>query len=44
MKIGESAEDTVIREIQEEIEQKVEKLEFIRSYPYEKKRNVNAGV
>lgn len=37
MKIGESAEDTVIREVQEEIGQKVEKLKFIRSYPYEKK-------
>ena len=37
MKLGESAEETVIREIKEEINQDVESLEFIRSYPYEKK-------
>ena len=43
MKIGESAEDTVIREVQEEIGQKVEKLEFIRSYPYEKKEMLMLG-
>ncbi|MDE6642267.1 MAG: NUDIX domain-containing protein [Acetatifactor sp.] len=43
MKIGESAEDTVIREVQEEIGQKVEKLEFIGSYPYEKKEMLMLG-
>ena len=43
MKIGESAEDTVIREVQEEIGQKVEKLKFIRSYPYEKKEMLMLG-
>lgn len=43
MKIGESSEDTVIREVQEEIGQKVEKLEFIRSYPYEKKEMLMLG-
>lgn len=43
MKIGESAEDTVIREVQEEIGQKVEKLEFIRSYPYEKREMLMLG-
>lgn len=43
MKLGESAEDTVIREIQEEIGQKVERLEFIRSYPYEKREMLMLG-
>lgn len=38
MKIGESAEDTVIREVKEEIGQDVESLEFISSYSYEKKK------
>lgn len=37
MKLGESAEDTACREIEEEIGLKVEKLTFVRSYPYEKK-------
>lgn len=37
MKIGEAAEDTVVREVKEEIGQDVETLEFIKSYPYEKK-------
>lgn len=43
MKIGESAEDTVIREIQEEIGQRVEELKFIRSYPYEKREMLMLG-
>lgn len=38
MKIGEAAEETVIREVKEEIGQDVEKLEFIKSYSYEKKK------
>ena len=37
MKIGESAEESAVREIEEEIGLKVEKLTFVRSYPYEKK-------
>lgn len=43
MKIGESAEETVIREVKEEIGQDVEALEFIRSYPYEKKEMLMLG-
>ena len=43
MKLGESAEETVIREIKEEINQDVESLEFIRSYPYEKKEMLMLG-
>ena len=43
MKIGESAEETVIREVKEEIGQDVESLEFIRSYPYEKKEMLMLG-
>ncbi len=43
MKIGESAEETAVREIKEEIGQDVEKLEFIRTYPYEKKEMLMIG-
>lgn len=43
MKIGESAEETVIREVKEEIGQDVENLEFISSYPYEKKEMLMLG-
>ncbi len=43
MKIGESAEDTVIREVKEEIGQDVETLEFISSYSYEKKEMLMLG-
>ena len=43
MKLGESAEETVIREIKEEINQDVESLEFIRSSPYEKKEMLMLG-
>lgn len=43
MKPGESAEDTVIREIKEEIGQDVETLEYIKSYPYEKKEMLMIG-
>lgn len=43
MKIGESAEETAVREIREEIGQDVESLEFIRTYPYEKKGMLMIG-
>ena len=43
MKIGEAAEDTVVREVKEEIGQDVESLEFIKSYPYEKKGMLMLG-
>lgn len=43
MKIGESAEETVIREVKEEIGQDVDALEFISSYPYEKKEMLMLG-
>lgn len=43
MKIGESAEESASREIEEEIGQKVEELHFVRSYPYEKKEMLMLG-
>ena len=43
MKIGESAEDTVIREVKEELGLDVIDLEFIKSYPYEKKEMLMLG-
>lgn len=43
MKLGESAEETVIREIKEEIGLDVEELEYIHSYPYEKKEMLMLG-
>ena len=43
MKIGEYAEETVIREVKEEIGQDVESLEFISSYPYEKREMLMLG-
>lgn len=43
MKIGESAEESATREIEEEIGQKVQELTFIRSYPYEKKEMLMLG-
>lgn len=43
MKIGESAEESAAREIEEEIGQKVDKLHFVRSYPYEKKEMLMLG-
>lgn len=43
MKIGESAEDAVIREVKEELGLDVEELEFIKSYPYEKKEMLMLG-
>jgi len=43
MKLGESAEETAIREIKEEIGLDVEKLEYVQSYPYEKKEMLMLG-
>lgn len=43
MKIGESAEESAAREIEEEIGQKVEEIRFVRSYPYEKKEMLMLG-
>lgn len=43
MKIGESAEDTVIREVSEEIGLQVNDLHYIRSYPYDKKEMLMLG-
>ena len=43
MKIGETAEDAVIREVKEEIAQDVETLEFISTYVYEKKEMLMLG-
>ena len=43
MKPGESAEESAMREIKEEIGQDVIKLEFIKSYPYEKKEMLMLG-
>ena len=43
MKLGESAEETVIREVKEEIGQDVEQLEFIQSYPLARKEMLMLG-
>lgn len=43
IKLGESAEETAVREIREEIGQAVEKLHFIATYPYEKKEMLMLG-
>lgn len=43
MKIGESAEETAKREIKEEIGLEVQSLQFIKSYPYEKKEMLMLG-
>lgn len=43
MKLGESAEETVIREVKEEIGQDVESLSFVRSFPYEKREMLMLG-
>lgn len=43
MKPGESAEETVIREVKEEIGQSVESLAFVKSYPYEKREMLMLG-
>ena len=43
MKLGESAEETVRREVEEEIGQTVENVKYIRSYPYGKKEMLMLG-
>lgn len=43
MKMGESAEETARREVKEEIGQDVERLEYIQSYPYDKKEMLMLG-
>lgn len=43
MKIGETAEDTVIREISEETGLQVDDLHYVRSYPYDKKEMLMLG-
>ena len=43
MKLGESAEDATIREIKEELGLTVDNLEFIKTYPYEKKGMLMIG-
>ncbi|MBR3575679.1 MAG: NUDIX domain-containing protein [Lachnospiraceae bacterium] len=43
IKVGESAEETVIREVKEELGLDAEKIEFIRSYPYDKKQMLMLG-
>ena len=43
MKPGESAEQTVIREVKEEIGLDVKELTYIKSYPYDKKEMLMLG-
>ncbi len=43
MKIGESAEDTVIREVKEELGLDVNEVRFVRSYPYMQKEMLMLG-
>ena len=43
MKPGESAEDAVIREVKEELDQEVDVLSYIGSFPYEKKEMLMLG-
>ena len=43
MKMGESAEETVVREIGEELGLHVKSLQYIKSYPYEKKEMLMLG-
>ena len=43
MKLGESAEECAMREVQEEIGLHVEELEYIKTYPYEKKEMLMIG-
>ena len=41
--MGESAEETVCREVKEEIGLDVESLEFVKTYPYDKKEMLMIG-
>lgn len=43
MKPGESAEETVVREINEELGLDVNSVEYVKSYPYEKKGMLMLG-
>lgn len=43
MKLGESAEQTVVREVKEEIGLDVKELTYIKSYPYDKKEMLMLG-
>ena len=43
MKLGESAEETVQREVAEELGLTVERFTYIRSYPYDKKEMLMLG-
>lgn len=43
MKMGESAEETAVREVKEELGLSVESLEFIKTYPYDKKEMLMIG-
>ena len=43
MKLGESAEETVVREVKEELGLDVEELTYIQSYPYEAKELLMLG-
>ena len=43
MKMGESAEDTAIREVKEELGVDAESVQYIRSYPYKKKEMLMLG-
>lgn len=43
MKLGESAEETVIREVKEELGQDVFALEYVQSYPFERKEMLMLG-
>lgn len=43
IKVGESAEESVVREVKEELGLDVEKLQFIQTYPYEGKDMLMLG-
>ena len=43
MKLGESAEETVVREVKEELGLDVKSLTYIKSYPYDKKEMLMLG-
>ncbi len=43
MKIGESAEETAVREVKEELGLDVERLQFIKTYPYARKEMLMIG-